>query len=312
MEELSGAPPSPSTLTDIILTLHSSLYSEKRSTPELREIMQRYYESSAGASPLTVFSSPLVTVHGRERIVDQFVLAFAIPTLNVASELRDIICSDFEFDGTRAGIIDHTIRVTFFPSIFGGSESPMSTAATTGNVTPHPFADTMYDNASPIPPAFPRSRTYSSGGWSARPRTPRSAAGATPNFRSNASPYNDKILSAGIVATPLPLDLGSQRWSAEGLGRTSVWVALARLLNPKRLLRTALTFDLRVLSRLEFNEAGRIVRHEDIWSLREFLEGFFPLVSICASVLTVYYVQRFILGVLTSWAVRLEFHGKAE
>ncbi|WFD35227.1 hypothetical protein MCUN1_002077 [Malassezia cuniculi] len=300
LSEFSGAPPSPSTLTDIILTLHSSLYGAKRSVPEVREIMQRYYEGSA------VFSSPLVSVHGRERIVDQFVLAFTIPTVNVISELRDVICSDFEFDGTRAGIIDHTIRVTFFPWFVGEEEEPPKAGVTSGSITPHPFAETTYGSVN-SPAQFARSRTYSSGGWSARPRTPRSVSvmSATPSSaRVRGSPHaSDKLLSAG-VATPQPLDLG-QRWAAEGLGRSSIWVLLVRFINPRRMLRSLLTIEMRVMSRFEFNEAGRIVRHEDIWSVREFLETFLPFVSVF------YYIQRFILGVLTSWAVRLEFRGQA-
>ena len=111
--DLGGAPPSPSTLTDIILSLHGSLYGAKRQICEIHEMVRRYYDSNA------VFDSPLVSAHGRDRIIDQFVLAFALPLLHVRSELRDVICSDFEFDGTRAGIIHHTITVTLFPHLFG-------------------------------------------------------------------------------------------------------------------------------------------------------------------------------------------------
>ena len=45
-----GAPPSPSTLTDIILTLHASLYGAKRSAEEIKEMVWRYYDSNAGTS----------------------------------------------------------------------------------------------------------------------------------------------------------------------------------------------------------------------------------------------------------------------
>lgn len=44
----AGAPPSPSTLTDIILTLHASMYGAKRSVDEIREVVDRYYERDAG------------------------------------------------------------------------------------------------------------------------------------------------------------------------------------------------------------------------------------------------------------------------
>ena len=86
--------------------------------------------------------------------------------------------------------------------------------------------------------------------------------------------------------TPLPLGADSLRWSADGLGRASLWVVLGRLLSPRQLLYNALTVKLRVLSRLELNETGRIVRHEDIWSIREFIEGICPLISARAYWLT--------------------------
>ena len=73
---------------------------------------------------MPVFDSPLVTAQGRERIMHQFALAFAISGLCVRSELRDVICSDFEFDGTRAGIIDQVITVSFLPSLLGIEETP--------------------------------------------------------------------------------------------------------------------------------------------------------------------------------------------
>lgn len=267
VDSFGGAPPPPSALTDIILALHSSLYGAKRSVQEVREIMQRYYEGNA------VFSSPLVYVHGRERIVDQFVIAFATPTVNVVSELRDVICSDFEFDGTRAGIIDHKISVTFFPWLVGQEERQPRSAGPSGGITPHPFADDTHGFVSPTPP--PRSRSFSIGGRSAWPRTPRSFEPSSLQLRE--SPFIEKPLSAGV--TPLPLGADSLRWSADGLGRTSLWVVLGRLLSPRQLLYNALTVKLRVLSRLELNETGRIVRHEDIWSTRELIEGLFPLIS---------------------------------
>lgn len=46
---LGDAPPSPSSLTDIILSLHASLYGEKRSVDDIREMVTRYYDYDAGA-----------------------------------------------------------------------------------------------------------------------------------------------------------------------------------------------------------------------------------------------------------------------
>lgn len=47
---MGGAPPSPSTLTDIILTLHAALYGAKRTREEIQEMALRYYDANAGTS----------------------------------------------------------------------------------------------------------------------------------------------------------------------------------------------------------------------------------------------------------------------
>jgi len=46
----SHGPPSPSTLTDIILGLHGTLYGGKRLPDEVRQMVGRYYETDAGES----------------------------------------------------------------------------------------------------------------------------------------------------------------------------------------------------------------------------------------------------------------------
>ncbi|WFD43139.1 hypothetical protein MPSI1_001792 [Malassezia psittaci] len=339
----TGAPPSPSTLTDIILTLHASLYGAKRSVEEIRETVWRYYDGDA------VFDSPMVSVHGRRRIIDQFVLAFAFPGIDIRSELRDVICSDFEFDGTRAGIIDHTITVSFLPNLFGSRFDHDSLAASTpgapmshGMVTPHPFANYATPTTSeggsalhrsrsghgfamsPAAPSTPfMARTNSnSSRWGSRPLTPgipetneeklysdsavadqsnNSQEGSVDDYSSmprSAEP--EQIDTANLsgsgsrdsLGTPMlldtrpamPIDAGMPHWSAQGLGRNSFWMLFFNLISPRRTLRSLFSIELRLLSRLEFNEAGRIVRHEDSWSLRELVDGVFPILSLGMSV----------------------------
>ena len=352
----TGAPPSPSTLTDIILTLHASLYGAKRGVEEIREMVWRYYDGDA------VFDSPLVSAHGRRRIVDQFILAFACPGIDIRSELRDVICSDFEFDGTRAGIIDHTITVSLFPNLFGSHHERDALATTPGaplshgNVTPHPFANyptpttsesggfhrsrSSYGfSMSPVTPATPfqSGRAGSNGGWSSRPRTPATHdidAGAVRTANHDVSPFPtlshsssgefgptprsaepSQIDTTGFppstsrdsLATPMPLDTrpampldaGMSHWSAQGLGRNSMWVLLLNLISPKRTLRSIFSVELRLLSRLEFNEAGRIVRHEDSWSLREMIDGIFPFLSLRT---WIRWLTQFTTSNASSWA----------
>lgn len=45
-----GGLPSPSTLTDILLGLHSTLYGGKKSPEEVREMVWRYYDADASES----------------------------------------------------------------------------------------------------------------------------------------------------------------------------------------------------------------------------------------------------------------------
>lgn len=176
-----NGPPSPSTLTDIILGLHSTFYGAKRTPDEVRERVFAFYDNDASESiafihtdvamlmtSCAVFESPLLAAKGREQIANQFIMAFSLPGMDVTSELRDVICSDFEFDGTRAGIIDQTLNVTFLPKLFGaetqtyaasqsqyaqeaaadqanndyaaGSSTPGYTLQSAG-VTPHPFGN---------------------------------------------------------------------------------------------------------------------------------------------------------------------------
>ena len=261
----AGAPPSPSTLTDIILTLHASLYGAKRSVDEIRETVWRYYENDA------VFDSPLVSAHGRDRIVDQFILAFSMPGMDVHSELRDVICSDFEFDGTRAGIIDQTINVTLFPYLFRASgldEGPTSAMPVSGSVTPHPFASYLTpttsegmfsanrsgnntDNlASPMPHRFSyaRGRTPSQGGETLL-STPRNGTPAKP-LRTSTDVSGSAIASDDLGSSDSGPRLTTPRWSAaQGLGRSTVWALLFQLINPMRTLRSLLTIELRLLVR---------------------------------------------------------------
>lgn len=363
-----GAPPSPSTLTDIILTLHASLYGVKRNVEEIREMVWRYYDGDA------VFDSPLVSAHGRKRIVDQFILAFAFPGINIRSELRDVICSDFEFDGTRAGIIDHTITVSLFPNLFrsrldaDGSTFSSDQPLSQGNVTPHPFANyatpTTAEGSgihrsrcgtnsalSPATPATPfptgRSSSFSGRGWSSRPRTPRQSETESSTARSvhelsprpfvggessdvgpiprttepmpldtaGLTPSGSRDSMGTPIPAPLnthhpsmPLDTGIPRWSATGLGRSPMWLLLLNLISPGRTIRSLFSIEMRLLSRLEFNEAGRIVRHEDSWSVRELLDGIFPFLSLCTCAPqadAVYNLERFLTGLFTSWLIRL-------
>lgn len=351
-------PPSPSTLTDIILGLHSTLYGGKRTAEEVREMVNRFYDQDA------IFESPLLAASGREQIANQFIMAFTLPGLDVKSELRDVICSDFEFDGTRAGIIDQTISVTLLPSLFGRSNDEASTSAPRSatyapndyqhdrggsatpaytlhsGITPHPFANysqihtpagggSMFSrfasqSHSPTTPysvssLWGNSRPHTPGTTSShirplsqniRPSTPPSVNGDDDDFdhtNSNTTiqGYGDEshYMSANeagggqVTRPPMPADALQPHWSHQGLGRTTVRAFLWGVFHPRAVLKHICTINLRLMSRLEFNDAGLIVRHEDTWGVRETIEGVVPFASL------LYALERRIVGYICSFAI---------
>lgn len=276
-------------------------------------------------------------------------MVFSLPGLQVRSELRDVICSDFEFDGTRAGIFDHLVSVTFFPNWFGTpAPAPLSGRftpgpfASQGSITPHPFFNyastpgehsasvrrrtgsswphgpmtpmTPYDASTPHGPnaSWPtrqRQPTWLSESHSATPRqavTPGSVSPrVTPQSQGNTEPpraMSETQKHELDEMPPLPPFRGStetSRWTAPpGLGRRTVWAVVYDMMHPLQLLSALFTIELRVFSRLEFNETGRIVRHEDTWSLRELVENNVPFVSLC----TWTHLSQFTVCSASSWA----------
>lgn len=336
--DMGGAPPSPSTLTDIILSLHGSLYGAKRQICEIHEMVRRYYDSNA------VFDSPLVSAHGRDRIIDQFVLAFALPLLHVRSELRDVICSDFEFDGTRAGIIHHTITVTLFPNLFGLPTTSSSqdlftpgTATSFGGNTPLPYfsnhpmsggetsghsvrrRSSLQNFVSPRGSSTPQDLNRSSSISSLRARAlaggvspshlprPLSLGPSALEFLASSKAQDDSETLPSPPVPSMPVDAAKKHWNAPpGLGRRSLFALIRDVLFPSDALRAMFSMELSLFSRLEFNEMGRIVRHEDTWSVRELVVGILPFFSLCTYIrlTSVYNIQRFIFGLFVSWWVR--------
>ena len=89
--------------------------------------------------------------------------------------------------------------------------------------------------------------------------------------------------SQGEQRPAMPDDLIAPHWSNEGFGRSSVRSGSWSVLHPRKALKSLCSIQLRLMSRLEFNDAGRVVRHEDTWGLREAIEGAIPFASICES-----------------------------
>lgn len=100
-----------------------------------------------------------------------------------------------------------------------------------------------------------------------------------------------------IVRPTMPAEALTPHWSAQGLGRSSVRNFLWGIFHPRAVLKHLCTIHLRLMSRLEFNDEGHIVRHEDTWGLRETIEGTIPFASL------IYSLERRIVGHICSFAV---------
>ncbi|GAA5943884.1 uncharacterized protein JCM15063_006537 [Sporobolomyces koalae] len=55
--------------------------------------------------------------------------------------------------------------------------------------------------------------------------------------------------------------------------------SLLSLLSPRLIASTLTTLHIKLQTHLLFDEEGRIIAHEDLWGLKEVLEGFFPITS---------------------------------
>lgn len=54
---------------------------------------------------------------------------------------------------------------------------------------------------------------------------------------------------------------------------------ILRQLHPRTIIDHLSTLNIKLYSRLQFNETGRITRHEDVIGIRETIEGVFPILG---------------------------------
>jgi hypothetical protein len=74
---------------------------------------------------------------------------------------------------------------------------------------------------------------------------------------------------------------------------------LISLLSPRSILATLSRVHLKIHTRLTFNELGRVTHHDDIWGIKETIEGLVPVVG------QFYLLQRAGFGVAVSLVSRL-------
>ncbi|GAA5902179.1 hypothetical protein JCM6882_006722 [Rhodosporidiobolus microsporus] len=187
------------------------------------------------------FENPLTLCRGRQAIGDMFALLALVPG-TMWSEMGDITDSQ-GYDGNRLYVFTHTLHISLLP--FLDSENapvlPGTSAAT---------------------PSMRRSYSFFS-----LPATPYAQTPSAQHASLNED--DDDDASPGIFSKTHP-SFPNTRWPS---------TSLLSLLNPRTIASSLTTLHLKLHTRLLFNEEGRIIAHEDLWGLKELVEGVFPVVG---------------------------------
>ncbi|GJN91776.1 hypothetical protein Rhopal_004799-T1 [Rhodotorula paludigena] len=209
------------------------------------------------------FENPLTLARGRDAISDMFALLALVPG-TMYSELGDMTESRSSYDGNRLLVFTHTLHIALLP--FLDSESAPAAPGGSG-AGPH---------------ALRRSVSFFSLPSTPYPQTPSTTA-------ANYDPETPSSEGPGIFSKTHPAFAARDQWPS---------TSLLSLLSPRALASSLTTLHLKLHTRLLFNEEGRIIAHEDLWGLKELVEGVFPIVG------HLYAVNRQGLGWLAGMASR--------
>ncbi|GAA5955037.1 hypothetical protein JCM21900_002766 [Sporobolomyces salmonicolor] len=185
------------------------------------------------------FENPLTYAKGREAIGDMFALLGLVPG-TMWSELGDVTESQ-GYDGNRLMIFSHTLHISLLPFLDSEDVQPLALGTAT--------------------PSLRRSYSFFSLPSTPYPETPSAA-------QPSHDPGADSPTFRGIFSKTHPAF--SAQWPSH---------SLFSLLNPKTIASALTTLHLKLHTQLLFNEAGRIIRHEDLWGIKELLEGVFPIIG---------------------------------
>ncbi|GAA5862771.1 hypothetical protein JCM8547_006540 [Rhodosporidiobolus lusitaniae] len=190
------------------------------------------------------FENPLTLARGKDAIKDMFALLALVPG-TMWSEMGDVTES-VGFDGNRLLIFTHTLHISLLP--FLDSENARHFPGTT---TATPSMRRSYSFFSL--PATPFAQTPSA----------THASIDDNNDQDSTSP------TSGLYSKTHPA-FSATRWPS---------TSLLSLLNPKTIASSLTTLHVKLHTRLLFNEDGRIIGHEDLWGVKELVEGIFPVVG---------------------------------
>lgn len=189
---------------------------------------------------------------------DMFALLGLVPG-TMWSEMGDLTESRSAYDGNRLVVFTHTLHITLLPSL--DSDAAAHAHAAGGASAP----------------SLRRSISFFSLPSTPYPQTPSSSVLNAPETPGG---------SEGIFSKTHPAFGGRDRWPS---------ASVLSMLSPRTIASALTTLHLKLHTRLLFNEEGRITAHEDLWGLKELVEGVFPIVG------HLYAVNRQGLG----WLARL-------
>lgn len=161
--------------------------------------------------------------------------------------------------------MSHTYHAAFLPFLSPGH--------------PHPDLASSASSAH-----LRRAQSFHSGNWSV-PSTPYPSAGPAPLSVAVEQP------APPLTSTTVPAPTATRRrWPLS---------ALVSSLAPTSIATRLTTVNLKLHSRIVFNEQGKVIYHEDVVGLKETLEGLVPILG------TLYALNRKAIGTVVSTASRL-------
>ncbi|BGO93031.1 hypothetical protein NBRC10512_004252 [Rhodotorula toruloides] len=224
--------------------VQSVLYGGKgRDRDEIARVVGELYDGGA------IFENPLTLARGKEAIADMFALLALVPG-TMWSEMGDLTESRSAYDGNRLMVFTHTLHISLLPSL-DSENAPHIGGGGGGAATATPSMRRSYSFFSL--PSTPYPQTPSSSYPSCPPETPA-----------------NETAHPGIFSKTHPAFSARDRWPS---------TSLLSALNPRTIASALTTLHLKLHTRLLFNEEGRIIAHEDLWGLKELVEGVFPIVG---------------------------------
>ena len=176
------------------------------------------------------------------------------------SEMGDLTESRSAYDGNRLVVFTHTLHISLLPSLDSDAAAHAHAASSsTGAAHPSLRRSISFFSLPSTPyPQTPSSATMNGGGGGGAggPDTPGGAS--------------DGGAGGGIFSKTHPALGGRDRWPS---------ASVLSMLSPRAIATALTTLHLKLHTRLLFNEDGRITAHEDLWGVKELVEGVFPVVG---------------------------------